>query len=130
MPIFAYEAINAQGQKETGELEAANRNQAILEIRNAGLKPTKVAQRAETAGSKKAAEKKDGEAPRTKAGKIRGKGSAQQLTDFTAQMAVLIDAGLPVVRSLKVLARQQKPGAFKFIIEDVSESVEQGSSLS
>jgi type IV pilus assembly protein PilC len=132
MPIFAYEAINAQGQKETGELEAANRNQAILEIRNAGLKPTKVAQRAETAATKKAATKDEGgaTAKRSKDGKIRGKASAQQLTDFTAQMAVLIDAGLPVVRSLKVLARQQKPGAFKFILEDVSESVEQGSSLS
>ena len=130
MPIFAYEAINAQGQKETGELEAANRNQAILEIRNAGLKPTKVAQRAETAAAKKSAKKDDGAAARPKDGKIRGKASAQQLTDFTAQMAVLIDAGLPVVRSLKVLSRQQKPGAFKFILEDVSESVEQGSSLS
>lgn len=130
MPIFAYEAINAQGQKETGELEAANRNQAILDIRNAGLKPTKVAQRAETAAKKAAAGPAAKEAPRSKDGKIRGRASAQQLTDFTAQMAVLIDAGLPVVRSLKVLAKQQKPGAFKAIIEDVSESVEQGSSLS
>lgn len=130
MPIFAYEAINAQGQKETGELEAANRNQAILEIRNAGLKPTKVAQRAETAAAKKSAKEKDAGPARTKGGKIKGKATAQQLTDFTAQMAVLIDAGLPVVRSLKVLGRQQKPGAFKFILEDVSESVEQGSSLS
>lgn len=132
MPIFAYEAINAQGQKETGELEAANRNQAILDIRNAGLKPTKVAQRAETAAAKKsgAAKKEEAGPARTKGGKIKGRATAQQLTDFTAQMAVLIDAGLPVVRSLKVLARQQKPGAFKFIIEDVSESVEQGSSLS
>jgi type IV pilus assembly protein PilC len=129
MPIFAYEAINAQGQKETGELEAANRNQAILEIRNAGLKPTKVAQRAESAG-KKAAPKEEAGPARAKGGKIKGKASAQQLTDFTAQLAVLIDAGLPVVRSLKVLGRQQKPGAFKFILEDVSESVEQGSSLS
>ena len=129
MPLFAYEAINAQGQKETGELEAANRNQAIIEIRNAGLKPTKVAQRAETAATKKAAKQEAGPA-RTKGGKIRGKASAQQLTDFTAQLAVLIDAGLPVVRSLKVLGRQQKPGAFKHIIEDISESVEQGSSLS
>ena len=59
MPLFAYEAINAQGQKETGELEAANRNQAILEIRNAGLKPTKVAQRAESAGGKKPAKQDD-----------------------------------------------------------------------
>lgn len=130
MPIFAYEAINAQGQKETGELEAANRNQAILEIRNAGLKPTKVAQRAETAAAKKSAKAEEAGPTRTKGGKIRGKATAQQLTDFTAQMAVLIDAGLPVVRSLKVLSRQQKPGAFKFILEDVSESVEQGSSLS
>ncbi|MCB9933443.1 MAG: type II secretion system F family protein [Planctomycetes bacterium] len=130
MPIFAYEAINAQGQKETGELEAANRNQAILDIRNAGLKPTKVAQRADTAAKKSAAKKEEAGPARGKGGKIKGRASAQQLTDFTAQMAVLIDAGLPVVRSLKVLARQQKPGAFKFIIEDVSESVEQGSSLS
>jgi type IV pilus assembly protein PilC len=128
MPIFAYEAINAQGQKETGELEAANRNQAIVEIRNAGLKPTKVAQRAETAARK--AEKSEKPAARSRDGKIKGRASAQQLTDFTAQLAVLIDAGLPVVRSLKVLGKQQKPGAFKSIVEDVSESVEQGSSLS
>ncbi|MCB9894337.1 MAG: type II secretion system F family protein [Planctomycetes bacterium] len=130
MPIFAYEAINAQGQKETGELEAANRNQAILEIRNAGLKPTKVAQRAETAATKKANKKEDAGPARSKSGKIKGKATSQQLTDFTAQLAVLIDAGLPVVRSLKVLGRQQKPGAFKYILEDISESVEQGSSLS
>lgn len=129
MPIFAYEAINAQGAKETGELEAANRNQAILEIRNAGLKPTKVAQLADNA--KKAAAKKEPSQPGpAKGGKIRGRVNAQQLTDFTAQMAVLIDAGLPVVRSLKVLAKQQKPGTFKSVIEDVSMSVEQGSSLS
>lgn len=129
MPIFAYEAINAQGAKETGELEAANRNQAILEIRNAGLKPTKVAQLAENA--KKAAAKKEPSAPAAaKGGKIRGRVSSQQLTDFTAQMAVLIDAGLPVVRSLKVLSKQQKPGTFKAVLEDVSTSVEQGSSLS
>lgn len=129
MPLFAYEAINGQGQKETGELEAANRNQAIIEIRNAGLKPTKVAQRSEAAGAKKAAKQEAGPA-RPAGGKIRGRASAQQLTDFTAQLAVLIDAGLPVVRSLKVLGRQQKPGAFKHILEDVGESVEQGSSLS
>lgn len=130
MPIFAYEAINAKGQKETGELEAANRNQAIHDIRNAGLKPTKVTQRAETAASKQAAktEAAPGAAPgkRKKGGRV----SAQQITDFTAQFAVLIDAGLPVVRSLKVLAKQQKAGGFKTVLEEVAESVEQGSSLS
>ncbi|MDC1142560.1 type II secretion system F family protein [Planctomycetota bacterium] len=132
MPNFAYEAINQQGQKQTGELEADSRNEAILEIRNAGLKPTKVTQVAATAAAARTSTKQKADAgPKVgKDGKIRGRVSAQQLTDFTAQMAVLIDAGLPVVRSLKVLSKQQKPGAFKFILEDVSTSVEQGSSLS
>jgi type IV pilus assembly protein PilC len=134
MPIFAYEAINAKGQKETGELEAANRNQAILDIRNAGLKPTKVTQRTETAAAKQATKADSGGTPGTNtatgAKRKRGRVSVQQVTDFTAQFAVLIDAGLPVVRSLKVLAKQQKAGNFKTVLEDVAESVEQGSSLS
>ncbi len=133
MPIFAYEAINAKGQRETGELEAANRNQAILDIRNGGLKPTKVTQRAETAATKQAAKSAESGAPTPTApgGKRKfGRVSVQQVTDFTAQLAVLIDAGLPVVRSLKVLAKQQKAGGFKAVIEDVAESVEQGASLS
>ena len=131
MPIFAYEAINAKGQKENGELEAANRNQAILDIRNAGLKPTKVTQRAETAAAKQAAKADTGGGAAAAPGKRkRGRVSVQQVTDFTAQFAVLIDAGLPVVRSLKVLAKQQKAGGFKTVLEDVAESVEQGSSLS
>jgi len=118
MPIFAYEAINAQGQKETGELEAPNRNQAILEIRNGGLKPTKVAQRAETAANKANAKatKEAASGATPKKGKKGGRVSSQQLTDFTAQMAVLIDAGLPVVRSLKVLSKQQKPGGLKYVV--------------
>ncbi|MBP9893035.1 MAG: type II secretion system F family protein [Planctomycetes bacterium] len=133
MPIFAYEAINAKGQKENGELEAANRNQAILDIRNAGLKPTKVTQRAETAAAKQAAKADTGGGGGSAAApakRKRGRVSVQQVTDFTAQFAVLIDAGLPVVRSLKVLAKQQKAGGFKTVLEDVAESVEQGSSLS
>ncbi len=132
MPIFAYEALNAKGQKETGEVDAANRNQAILDIRNAGLKPTKVTQRAETAATKQAtkAPEAGGAAPAAGGKRKFGRVSAQQITDFTAQLAVLIDAGLPVVRSLKVLAKQQKSVAFKNVIEDVAQSVEQGSSLS
>lgn len=131
MPNFAYEAINQQGQKQTGELEADNRNEAILEIRNNGLKPTKVTQLAATAAKAAKATKKAESGPKVgKDGKIRGRVSSRLLTEFTAQMAVLIDAGLPVVRSLKVLSKQQKPGPFKFILEDVSHSVETGSSLS
>ncbi|MCF6228280.1 MAG: type II secretion system F family protein [Planctomycetes bacterium] len=131
MPNFAYEAINQQGQKQAGELEADNRNEAILEIRNNGLKPTKVTQLAATAAKTAKATKKAEAGPKVgKDGKIRGRVSSRLLTEFTAQMAVLIDAGLPVVRSLQVLSKQQKPGTFKYVLEDVSHSVETGSSLS
>lgn len=128
MPTFAYEAINTRGQKEVGELEAPNRNAAILSIRDAGLKPTKVTQRPDSAPSK--AKKTKAATPAARKGKIRGRVGAQAIADFTSQFAVLIDAGLPVVRSLKVLGKQQKEGTFKYVIEDVSDSVEQGSTLS
>src|SRR5690606_34034525 len=64
--------------------------------------------------------------PKRKTGKV----SPQMLSDFANQFSVLQDAGLPIVRSLKVLTNQQKPGRFKDILEDVSASVESGSTLS
>ncbi|MFN3486800.1 MAG: type II secretion system F family protein, partial [Planctomycetota bacterium] len=60
------------------------------------------------------------------AGRVRHK----QLTQFTQQLSVLMDAGLPIVRSLKILGNQQKPGLLKNIILEVAEDVETGSPLS
>jgi type IV pilus assembly protein PilC len=60
------------------------------------------------------------------AGRVRHK----QLTQFTQQLSVLMDAGLPIVRSLKILGNQQKPGLLKNIIVEVAEDVETGSSFS
>ena len=54
----------------------------------------------------------------------------KQLTAFTRQLATLLDAGLPVVRSLDILQRQVKPGLLKIALGDVKEDVESGSSLS
>ena len=68
-------------------------------------------------------------APRA-AKKVKGKVKGKQLTDFSNQFAVLQDAGLPVVRSLKVLANQQKGGPLKTVLEDLADSVESGTSLS
>lgn len=56
--------------------------------------------------------------------------SGKQLTQFTAQFAILIDAGLPLVRTLKILEDQQPEGRFKDIIRDVREQVEAGTSIS
>ena len=56
--------------------------------------------------------------------------SQKQLTQFTRQFATLLDAGLPVVRSLDILHNQLPPGILKNVIGDVKEDVEGGSSLS
>ncbi|HZE99900.1 MAG TPA: type II secretion system F family protein, partial [Planctomycetota bacterium] len=59
-----------------------------------------------------------------------GRVKHKQLTQFTQQLSVLMDAGLPIVRSLKILGNQQKPGLLKNIVIEVSEDVETGSSFS
>jgi type IV pilus assembly protein PilC len=59
-----------------------------------------------------------------------GRVKHKQLTQFTQQLSVLMDAGLPIVRSLKILGNQQKPGLLKNIVVEVAEDVETGSSFS
>ena len=56
--------------------------------------------------------------------------SDKVLTDFTSNLAVLQDAGLPIVRSLKILEGQTKIGPFKNTLRGVYEDVESGNSLS
>jgi type IV pilus assembly protein PilC len=56
--------------------------------------------------------------------------STKQLCTFTRQFSTLQDAGLPVLRSLKILERQMKPGVLKNSLMDVVDDVESGSTLS
>ena len=82
-------------------------------------------------------------ASKAKAGKTGGKGSkkpgrsfaiggvrSKDLTLFTRQLSILQDAGLPILRSLKVLAEMQKPGRLRNSLLDVCDEIEGGSTLS
>ena len=60
----------------------------------------------------------------------RAKVSVRALTQFTSQLSTLQDAGLPIVRSLKILEGQMERGPFKAVLGDVTEEVEAGSPLS
>jgi type IV pilus assembly protein PilC len=60
----------------------------------------------------------------------RGRVSTKALTQFTTQLSTLQDAGLPIVRSLKILEGQMERGPFKSVLMDVTEDVESGSPLS
>ena len=52
------------------------------------------------------------------------------LTTFTRQLSILQDAGLPILRSLKILEQQCKPGALKNALIDVCDEIESGATLS
>lgn len=127
MAVFLYEALNAQGQEVKDELEAPTKDEAIAKVRSLGYFPTKVI---EKAGKKKLGQKTAGGAKRKAAGTGFGWVSTKQLTQLTRQLSTLQDAGLPVLRSIKILEQQQKPGMLKNALKQVGEDVEGGATLS
>ncbi len=125
MPVFQYSALDSKGNESKGQIEALSSKEAISKIRNKGLFPTKV--RAENAAKKA----KVGE--RAIAPKRRGAGGKVKIkvvTQFARQMSTLQDAGLAILRSLRILEEQAKKGTFKRVIGYVADDIEGGSTLS
>jgi type IV pilus assembly protein PilC len=127
MATFTFEAVDGKGNKVKKEVDADDRDDAMAKIKGMGLFPTKVKEAAASSGpavASSGADKKDG-----KSFTIGGV-SLGALTTFTQQLATLQDAGLPIVRSLKILEGQLKPSVLKNALMDVAEDVESGSTLS
>src|SRR5437763_5170837 len=125
MPTYKYEALDTSGAEVKDSIEATNEEEASQKIKAMGYFVTKLTA---TAGSTKAKKKK-------KTGKSRktftiGGVSNKMLTVFTRQFSTLQDAGLPVLRSLRILERQMKPSVLKNALIDVVDDVESGSTLS
>lgn len=124
MPIFKYEALDSQGVGIKDEIEALNEKEAISKIRNMGYFPTKVRAHGEI---KKAPTK--GGKPKARRGG-GGKVKVKMVTQFARQLSTLQDAGLPILRSLRILQEQQRSGTFKRVIGYVADDIEGGSTLS
>lgn len=123
MPVFQYEALDSQGVEIKSEIEALSQKEAISKIRNMGYFPTKV----RSQGVKKKVAKVAG--PKTRRG-ATGKVKIRYVTQFARQLSTLQDAGLPILRSLRILEEQQKRGTFKRVVGYVSDDIEGGSTLS
>ena len=121
MPTFLFEAIDATTGKEIRDtVDAATEAEAQATIRSMGYMVTKIkAKKAAAAGGAK-----------KNRGFVFGGVKGKELTLFTRQLSILQDAGLPILRSLKILAQMQKPGRLKYSIEDVCDEIEGGSTLS
>jgi type IV pilus assembly protein PilC len=137
MPKFEYIALNAQGQESRGVIEASNPNDVVGQLRQSGYFPTSVVE--EGKGGPKTSKKvqkamKTASAPKAKSGGIvlfqRKTVKSKTLMIFTRQLATLIDAGLPLLRGLNVLAKQEKDLVLRNTIHALADAVQGGSTFS
>jgi type IV pilus assembly protein PilC len=139
MPKYDYVALDSRGKETKGTVEVASQNEAIGRVKEMGLFPTKIIE-TEKVSEKPSLKKAKGVA-RT-AGKkgalnininipgLTGRVKPKVLTAFTRQLATLVDAGLPLLRGLRVLEKQERSAALKTILGELALAIEGGSTFS
>src|ERR1700687_1100271 len=142
MPKFNYVAMDPHGKETRGTLEVASQNEAIGRVKDMGLFPTKIVEidkakeksyqkGAKPAGKATAKKKKKGGGNiNIRIPGLSGGVKSKVLTTFTRQLATLVDAGLPLLRGLRVLERQEKHPTLKSIIAELALAIEGGSTFS
>lgn len=122
MPTFQFEAMDATGQEIRDVIDAATEEDAQTTIRQMGYFVTKIQLKKQTKATATKSRKKRSFAV--------GGGSTRVMTTFTRQLSILQDAGLPILRSLKILENNSKPGKLKNALIDVCDEIEGGATLS
>jgi type IV pilus assembly protein PilC len=141
MPRYNYVALDAKGEESTGLLEASSTNEAIGQLRQAGYFPTSVNEAAKSSPDGKAG--KEARHRKVKMARVtrplgktsitlfqRKKIKPKILMIFTRQLATLIDAGLPLLRSLSVLAKQERDSVLKNTINKIADGLQSGNTFS
>jgi len=129
MSSYAYVAIDPEGSETRGTLDVADQSEALRRIKEMGLFPTKVL----------AAARRPRFAPIRRPGSrpfaasftrwFQGRVRPAHLVTFTRQLATLVEAGMPLLRGLRILEQQEESRAMKRVIGDISVSIENGGSL-
>jgi len=114
MPVFTYRGTNRAGTSVAGEMTAANKTELQTLLRRQQITPTKMSEKG-----------KEFNLPT-----FGGSVTAKELAVFTRQFSVMIDAGLPLVQCLEILASQQENKMFQKILTGTRGAVEGGSTLS
>jgi len=122
MPTFQFEAMDAKGQEIRDEIDALSEEEAQTTIRNMGYFVTKIA-------LKKISAKQAAKNSKKRPFAIGG-AKTKHICAFTRQLSILQDAGLPILRSLKILENNAKPGKLKNALMDVCDEIEGGATLS
>jgi len=114
MPVFTYRGTNRAGAKITGERTAENKAQLTAMLKREQINVSKLSEKG-----------KEFNIPSFGTGV-----DEKELAIFTRQFSVMIDAGLPLVQCLEILAGQQDNKSFQKILNGVRASVEGGATLS
>jgi len=135
MPRYSYVALDARGQESSGVIEADSQNDALGQLRQSGYFPKSIAEegkgpkaKAKSPAKAQSGAKKDIKIsiPFLERKTIKPK----TLMIFTRQLATLIDAGLPLLRGLTVLSKQEPDPVLKGVINNLAESVQGGGTFS
>ena len=131
MAVFKYTATDLEGKMRKGKIEAGNEREAVATLKAKNLSPTVI--------NKIGKDRKKGGESSSSTKKKKGildinigspKIPVKDLTLFTRQLAILLDAGLPLIRSLRTLERQAKKKIVKNIISETADNVEGGFTFS
>jgi type IV pilus assembly protein PilC len=133
MSNYSYEAVDAGGLKIEGKLDVIDQNEALRRVKEMGLFPVRIVAVRELRQKQKFIQ------PKNSAGKkqfvvnvpyFSGRVKASVLTVFTRQLATLIEAGMPLLRGLRILREQEESPALAKILDEISEQIEGGGALS
>jgi len=142
MPKYNYTALDKGGKETKGSIDAATQNEAIGRVKDMSLHPIRIVEAdKEEKGGKKAKGKpaaKPAPGGKKKGAMninitipgLGGKVKPKVLTTFTRQLATLVDAGLPLLRGLRVLEKQERDATLKKILGELAVSIEGGSTFS
>ena len=136
MPIYQYSAMDSSGREQKGTKDAANEAELTAFLKEQGMFPTSIKlARGGVIGKKNASA--GGANKAKKASKMNINLTLgpvvikpKQLTIVTRQLAILLNAGLPLIRSLRTLERQSTDLAVKKILGEVANGVEGGATFS
>ncbi len=132
MPQYTYTAMDANGKEKKGKLNAATEDAAAAELKKQGLFPTSIkgdepSNPKQRLGGATGPKKKKGGLGDISIGTPVIK--RKELTILTRQLATLLDAGLPLIRSLRTLERQAKNPLVKKVLGSAADTVEGGSTF-
>ena len=131
MPQFTYVAMDGKGKEQKGKMTAANEEAVMAALRAKGMFPTSIKlevgkETAKKMSSKSGAKKSGGGFNMTLGPMVIKR---KELTVVTRQLAILLDAGLPLIRSLHTLEKQAKNPVVKVVLGKTAETVEGGATF-